>query len=155
MERLFFGSFPASDNILVTGKDIEEHRRNLQLCLDQCKKKGITLKLSKSSFCLTQVKWFGRIFTGHGVTADIDKIEHIEGVGRPANKEDMRSLLMACQFNAKFSFDNAVGQNYEEITAPLRHFTHFTQIERHTLQQIHQKLEAFTKSGTMERSGSP
>ena len=33
------------------------------------------------------------------------------------------------------------------------HFTHFTQIERHTLQQIHQKLvhkEAFNKSGTME-----
>ena len=89
MERLFFRSSPASvifhnevnkifqgmagietlhDNILVTGKDTEEHRRNLQLCLDQCKKKGITLKLSKSSFCLTQVKWFGRIFTGHGVS---------------------------------------------------------------------------------------
>ena len=95
MERLFFGSSPASvifhnevnkifqgmagietlhDNILVTGKDTKEHRRNLQLCLDQCKKKGITLKLSKSSFCLTQVKWFGRIFTGLGITADVDKL---------------------------------------------------------------------------------
>ena len=27
---------------------------------------------------------------------------------------------MACQFNAKFSFDNAVCQSYEEVTAPLR-----------------------------------
>ena len=40
--------------------------------------------------------------------------------GRPNNIEDIRSLLMACQYNAKFAFDNKNMGSYEEVTAPLR-----------------------------------
>ena len=49
------------------------------------------------------------------------KIDSIKENGRPQNTEDVRSLLMACQYNAKFSFDNPTAtESYEEITAPLR-----------------------------------
>ena len=42
--------------------------------------------------------------------------------GKPKTTEDVHSLLMACQYNAKFLFDHPeTSQSYEEITKPLRH----------------------------------
>ena len=141
MERLYFGPTASSgifhsevrkvfaglpgvtnlhDNILVYGKDYQEHYRHLQDMLDRCAEAGIILKPSKSTFGLTRIKWFGREFHSNGVTADRDKIGNNKDVGRPANTEDVRSLLMACQFNAKFTFDNSANITYEEATAPLR-----------------------------------
>jgi hypothetical protein len=104
----------------VWGRNCEEHLKNLQACLQRCQEKGIVLKLTKSSFCLNRIKWFGRIFTGNGITADPDKLEHIKQAGRPSSTEEVRSLLMACQFNAKFSFDTNPDTTYEDTTAPLR-----------------------------------
>ena len=88
--------------------------------MERCGQKGITLKLEKSSFCLNRIKWFGRIFTEAGVTADTDKLEHIKQMGRPKNTEEVRSLLMACQYNAKFFMENIADKSYEDITDPLR-----------------------------------
>ena len=142
MKRLYFGPTAASgifhneirkaftglagvttlhDNILISGRTEEEHYHNLENCLKRCQERGIILKLSKSTFCKEEVKWFGRTFTPYGVAADQQKINSIKEKGRPHNIEDVRSLLMACQYNAKFTFDNpAVTESYEEITAPLR-----------------------------------
>ena len=109
------------DNILVTGKSEEDHYNNLKDCLERCKERGIILKLSKSTFCKNEVQWFGRTFTPYGVAADKTKINLIKEKGRPESTEDVRSLLMACQYNAKFAFDNPeVPDSYEQITAPLR-----------------------------------
>ena len=68
-----------------------------------------------------QDKWFGRTFTSEGVTADIDKINAIMSQGKAESSEEIRSFLMACQYNAKFLFDShEVEESYKEITAPLR-----------------------------------
>ena len=108
------------DNIAVHGTNTTNHYDNLKECLERCKEKGITLKPSKSKFCMSRMKWFGRIFTGHGVTADPEKHANIKEAGPPTSIEDVRSLLMACQFNARFSFDSTTGLSYEDITFPLR-----------------------------------
>ena len=142
MKRLYFGPTAASgifhneirkafsglkgittlhDNILVTGKTEQEHHDNLRDCLVRCMEKGIILKLAKSTFCQQEIQWFGRTFTPYGVAADESKINLIKEKGRPTTTEDVRSLLMACQYNAKFAFDNpGIPESYEEITAPLR-----------------------------------
>ena len=142
MKRLYFGPTAASgifhseirkafnglrgittlhDNILVTGRNEEEHYKNLQNCLDRCKERGIVLKLSKSNICKREIQWFGRTFTPYGVGADKKKIDNIKEKGRPVNTEEIRSLLMACQYNAKFAFDSPqTTDSYEQITAPLR-----------------------------------
>ena len=132
MERLYFGPTASSgifhnevrkcfaglkgvitlhDNILVYGKDYDDHYNNLQQVLERCAEKGIVLKPSKSNFCLTRVKWFGRDFHSNGVTADPDKIRNIQGGGRPCNTEDVRSLLMQAQKSKKFGFAGPRYQN--------------------------------------------
>ena len=107
------------DNIAVHGVNTADHYENLKNCLERCKEMGIILKPSKSKFCMSRMKWFGRIFTGHGVTADPEKHNSIKEAGPPTSIEDVCSLLMACQFNAKFSFDSEP-ESYEDITFPLR-----------------------------------
>ena len=66
------------------------------------------------------MKWFGRIFSGAGVSADPDKIQRIVQEGRPETIENVRSLLQAAAYNAKYGCDHKEDKSYEEVTAPLR-----------------------------------
>ena len=141
MERLYFGPTSATgifhnevskalrgvpgcttihDNILVGGRNYEDHRRNLRATLERCKEKGITLKLKKSTFCRQEVTWFGRTFSATGVSADPNKITAIIEAGRPESTDDVRSLIQAAAYNARFMFDHGETSSYEETTAPLR-----------------------------------
>ena len=61
---------------------------------------------------------------GAGVSADPDKIQHIVQVGKPETIEDVRSLLQAAAYNAKYGFDHKEDQSYEEATAPLLQAAH-------------------------------
>ena len=56
--------------------------------LERAKVKGVTLKLAKSKILAAEVKWFGRVFSAAGVSADPDKILHIIQAGRPETIED-------------------------------------------------------------------
>ena len=110
------------DNLIVWGTDHEDHFNNLKNGLECCRENGIILKLNKSSFGMNEIDWFGRKFTTHGVSADPKKLQMIIEAGKHKTTEDVRSLLMACQYNAKFLFDHPeTSQSYEEITKPLRH----------------------------------
>ena len=127
MKRLFFGPTNSSgifhhevtkafagvqgcitihDNLLVYGANEEEHNKRMEATLRRAKEKGVTLKLSKSTICEPEVKWFGRIFSGAGVSADPDKIQHIVRAGPPTSVEDVRSLMQAVAYNAKYGFDH-------------------------------------------------
>ena len=141
MERLYFGTIAASgtfhgevrkafggmagvtnihDNLLVYAQGYPNHYNHLKAMLDRCVELGIVLKPSKSTFGLTCIKWFNRGFHSNEVTADQDKICKIKNAGRPTTTEEVRSLLMACQFNAKFTFNNKANISYEDATASLR-----------------------------------
>ena len=110
MKRLFFGPTNSSgifhhkvtkvftglkgcitihDNLLVFGKDEDEHNRNMAGMLERAKEKGVNLKLAKSMICAAEVKWFGRVYLAAGVSADPDKIDHIVRAGRPETIEDV------------------------------------------------------------------
>ena len=141
MKRLFFGPKNSSgifhhevqkgfqgipgcvtihDNVLIHGTDVESHNKSLRATLERAKELGITFKLSEATICAPQVKWFGRVYSGVGVSADPDKIRIICEAGRPESIQDVKSLLQAAAYNAKFAFDHQEGISYEEATAPLR-----------------------------------
>ena len=53
------GCITIHDNLLVYGGDTAERNKNMAAMLERAKEKGITLKLSKSTICEAEVKWFG------------------------------------------------------------------------------------------------
>ena len=55
-------------------KDAEELNRHLQSMLQRAEQVGIRLKLSKCTFCNNEVKWFGRVISRTGCSADREKI---------------------------------------------------------------------------------
>ena len=87
------GVLSIHDNIAVYGNDVNEHYTNLKECFERFKERGIVIKPSKSTFCMPRIKWFGRIFTGNGVTADPTKQERIKEAGPPTSIEEVRSLM--------------------------------------------------------------
>ena len=86
----------------------------------RARENGVTLKLSKSTICAAKVKWFGRVYSAVGVLANPDKIDRIVQAGRPEMIKEVRSLLQAATYNAKYGFDHHEDLTYEEVTAPLR-----------------------------------
>ena len=92
----------------------------LHATLEKAKQMNITFKASEATICEPTVKWFGRVYLAAGVTTDPEKVEAICGAGRPENIQDVKSLLQAAAYNAKFCFDHKEDMGYEEATAPLR-----------------------------------
>lgn len=178
MERVYFGPTSSSgifhhevmkalrgvegcttlhDNILVYGRTHEDHRRALRDTLERCKEKGITLHRAKGSFCKSEVNWFGRVFSSSGVSADPRKIEAIIEAGRPTSTDEVRSLIQAAAYNARFAFDHKEDQTYEEATAPLRELmgkdSRFSW--NSTREQSYQKLMRMMSSDTTLRPYCP
>ena len=71
------------DNLLVYSKNETEHKEDLENALQRCKEMGVTLKLTKSTFAMPSIKWFGRYFNSNGVTADMGKVKDIVKKGPP------------------------------------------------------------------------
>ena len=113
------GCITIHDNLLVHNRD-EEHNKNLERMLQRAKDVGITLKRSQITICSPEVNWFGRVFSPAGISADPGKIDRICNAGRPESIQDVKSLLQAAAYNAKFAFDYSGKESYEEVTAPLR-----------------------------------
>ena len=127
MERLYFGPTALSglfynevrkkflwlnrvtnerDNILVYSSDEATLLKDLESALARCLESGITLNLSKSTFAISMIRWIGRTLTSNRVTADMGKVEGLIQEGHQRDIEEVLSLLIACQSNAKFAFDN-------------------------------------------------
>ena len=108
------------NNLLVYWGDENKHNRNMAAMFERAKVKGVTFKLAKSTICAAEVKWFGPVFSAAGVSADLDKIQHIVQAGRPKTIEDVQSLLQASVYNTKYGFNLLETKSYEEVTAPFR-----------------------------------
>ena len=112
------GCITIHNNVLFHGATKEEHNRNLSATLERAREMGVTFKLSKSTFCQREVRWFGRVFSQTGVLADPDKITKMVTAGRPESLEDVSSFLQAASYNVRFTFKE--GKTYKEATALLK-----------------------------------
>ena len=90
------------DDILVWGKDKEDHDQNLRAVMDRIQKSGLKLNKSKCAFGLHQLKYCGHIFSDKGVKADPSKIEAITKMPTPESPANLHRFLGMVQYLAKF-----------------------------------------------------
>ena len=105
------------DDILCFSKDLESHKRDLQLIFDRLEKAGLTLKTDKCQFAKPSVKYLGHILSAEGVTPNPEKIEIIKNYPRPANVKQVRQFLGLSQYYRRFQ------KNYSKIAKPLHSLT--------------------------------
>ena len=114
------GVRPICDDILIYGvgdsydEAMVDHDNKLVALLQRCRSKGIKLNQKKLKFRRSQVSFMGHLISAEGLCPDPAKVEAIQKMPNPFNKQDIRRLLGMVNYLQKFS------PNLSSVTAPLR-----------------------------------
>ena len=102
------------DDILVHGKDQQEHDQRLEAVLQRLHEAELTLNEAKCQFSQRRVHFLGHIIDEQGIRPDPEKISAIRNVSEPTCASDVRRFLGMLNQMSKFS------PNLAETTKPLR-----------------------------------
>ena len=102
------------DDVLVYGKDSQEHDSRLTTVLERIRAAGITLNPTKCEFAKTQLTFLGHLITHNGISADPAKTLAIKQMPPPNNVTELRRFLGMMNQLGKFS------PNLSDLSAPLR-----------------------------------
>ena len=90
------------DDILVTGKDDDDHLQNLASVLRQLQKYSIRVKKSKCAFLKQSVEYLGHKIDSEGLHAVTSKLDAILQVPEPQNLQELWSFLGLLNYYGKF-----------------------------------------------------
>ena len=107
-----------SDDIVVFGKDVEEHDIRLHAVLQRLRKKNLTLNPDKCIFRAQRIRFFGFVISKDGIAADNARVAAIKDARRPTNQMDVRSFLGLVNYCARLI------PNLATTAEPLRKLTH-------------------------------
>ena len=92
-----------ADDMVFTGKDEMEHDRNFLAFMEKCMENNLTLNSEKIEFKQTQVSFYGHCQSKHGISPDPKKIQALEHMEFPPDKETMRSFLGMINYLNRYS----------------------------------------------------
>ena len=81
------------DDVLVHGKDQEEHNERLEAVLTHLLEAGVTLNLVKCEFSTQWVKFLGHVISSSGIEADPEKLQTITDLPSPQNVQEVITSL--------------------------------------------------------------
>ena len=103
-----------ADDMVIFGRNEEEHDRNLILFLETTRKNGLVLNKRKLQFKKEEVSFFGHRWNSTGISPDPKKTESILKMQFPPDKETMHSFLGLVNFLNRYTPQLA------ELCSPLR-----------------------------------
>jgi hypothetical protein len=106
-----------ADDLIVYGKDMEQHDRNLDQVLKRLESLNLTLNVNKCTFRMTRLTFFGHNLSKDGVSPSEEKIQAITNAKSPTSSGEIRSFLGLVQYCAKFI------PNLAQVSEPLRRLT--------------------------------
>uniref|UniRef100_A0A7M5UIV2 CCHC-type domain-containing protein n=1 Tax=Clytia hemisphaerica TaxID=252671 RepID=A0A7M5UIV2_9CNID len=87
------GARNISDNILIWGKDQEDHDKNLDEALTRLTNRNLKLNKDKCIFSVESLVFAGHRLSAAGISPERPKIEAIKAIQRPTNATEVRSFL--------------------------------------------------------------
>ena len=96
------GTYNIHDDILVVGRNKEEHDHNLDTALRKLEESGLTLNYDKCIMGANSMIYMGDILSADGLQLSEKRIEAIIDAPAPRNQFEVRSFLGSVQFCAKF-----------------------------------------------------
>jgi hypothetical protein len=102
------------DDILVWGRDLEEHDRRLSSVLDKIRHYNLKLNPEKCEFKKDCVTYVGHELTSAGVRPDKEKVRAVMEMNKPTSAQELQTFLGFIQYLSKFL------PNMSEVSAPLR-----------------------------------
>ena len=90
------------DNLIIATKPSDSHSSVVEEVLKTARNNGITFNSKKCEFGKTEVEFWGMIFSKDGVKPDPSKVEALDHLAPPTNKEELISFLCMMQSNSDF-----------------------------------------------------
>ena len=92
----------------VHGKDVQEHDDNLRRLMERAKHRGLVFNSEKCDTRKNEISFFGNIYSKDGIRPDPARIQGIQSMPVPENKEDLQRLLgmMTCRRLPQISAKN-------------------------------------------------
>ena len=119
------------DDIIVTGKNDQEHLHNLEKVLSRLSKYGFKLQRSKCEYMMPSIQYLGNVVDKNGIRKDPCATEAIRDAPAPKNMGEMRSFLGLANQYRKF-----VG-NMSTLAAPLNELLQHKQRWQWTAERQH------------------
>lgn len=101
------------DDIIVSGKSLENCRENLEVVLEKLKAAGLTIKRKKCELFKKEIEYLGHVITRDGLKKSESKIEAIKEAPRPSSIHAVRSFCGLVQYYSKFI------PNLSQILSPI------------------------------------
>ncbi|CAK1589460.1 unnamed protein product [Parnassius mnemosyne] len=101
------------DDIIITGRNTEEHISNLHKVFDRLQSYGLRVKKEKCVFFAESVYYLGYVISKDGIHTCPDKIKAIVDTPVPTNVSELRAYIGMIMYYAKFV------KNISTILAPL------------------------------------
>ena len=135
------------DDLVIATETKEEHEKMVDEVLKILSSAGLTLNARKCVFGLSEIRFWGLIIGADGVRPDPEKVEALDHISAPTNKEDLTSFLCMMQSNSDFI------PNFSKKAAKLRELT--KKSSRFIWRKEHQAcfkslLEAFKKETLLQ-----
>ena len=105
------------DDILVTGKTLQDHLNNLTAVLNRWQDASLRLKREKCSFCIPNVEYLGHVISAEGLKALPRKVAAVVDAPLPTKLSDLKAFLGLLSYYTKFLLI---------WLPPLLHFTNFS-----------------------------
>ena len=103
-----------ADDMIIYGRNDQEHDEHLVNFLEVCRKNTLTLNPDKMQFRLPQVSFFGHQWSARGLSPDPKKIAAVKWMELPQDMETMRS------FPGLVNYLNRFSPHLAELSEPLR-----------------------------------
>ena len=121
LDSIFIGNEGVTgiaDDMVIAGRDEMEHDRNFLTFMEKYMSSNLTLNSEKIQFKQSQVSFYGHCWLKQGISLDPKKIEALNHMEFPLDKETMRSFLGMVNYLNRYSALSA------HLTAPLSALTH-------------------------------
>ena len=93
------------DDILVHGRNREEHDAHLNAVLRIINDSGLKLNPKICVFRKTKLTYFGHLIGSDGIKPDQERVESLLELSRPNNVSELRTVLGMFQYVAMFVYD--------------------------------------------------
>ena len=107
-----------ADDMVIAGTDEMEHDRNFLAFMEMCMSNNFTLNAEEIQFKQSQVSFYGHCWSKQVISLDLKKIEALNHMEFPPDKETMRSFLGMVNYLNWYSALSA------HLTVPLSALTH-------------------------------
>ena len=87
------GAVCIADDIVICGRTIEEHDRNLLNFMQVAAQRGLTLNSSKCHIKQTSINFFGNQYSKDGLKPDPQKVADLRAMPTPSNKSELQHFL--------------------------------------------------------------